>query len=390
MLSEGSPVRRWSRLKAAVLLPLLVVLTGALAACGGDDSSSNSSAASGSGELQKVRLGVAPFQDLLSVYIGIEKGWYEEEGLDLEATNVELQEAGEALVGGSVDMASMCDVDALVKAPQAPDLRFSNPAYIFLGSALIVRPDSGMKTYEEFIDEGMDHDAAVAAVGAQLKGKTAIAVGNSDQELAIIVTAQKGGMDNPKKEMKFVDLEANEGLAAFLAGEGDVYNGGLPQRNRALKEGMKTLIGAADLRPEGVIHCGFGTTQKFLDENMDVAVKFQRVWYRIQQAIADDPDGTFPIIRDELNERTGAEITVDELKDIWNNLELFPTSDKEMSEQILTEGGEYHWEDRFAYAKEYYTKAGSITGDYNLDDVYAYPELSEAYAKAYPDDAAGQ
>lgn len=390
MLSERSFLRRRSRLKTAVLLPLLVVLTAGLAACGGDDSSSDSSAASGSAELKKVRVGVAPFQDLLSIYIGIENGWYEEEGLDLKATNVELQEAGEALVGGSVDMASMCDVDALVKAPQAPDLRFSNPAYIFLGSALIVRPDSGMKTYQEFIDEGMEHDAAVAAVGAQLKGKTAVAVGNSDQELAIIVTAQKGGMDNPKKEMKFVDLEANEGLAAFLAGEGDVYNGGLPQRNRALKEGMKTLIGAEDLRPEGVIHCGFGTTQTFLDENMDVAVKFQRVWYRIQQAIADDPDGTFPIIRDELNERTGAEITIDELKDIWNNLELFPTTDKKMSEQILAAGSPYHWKDRFAYAKDYYTKAGTITGDYNLDDVYAYPELSEAYGKAYPDDAAGQ
>lgn len=390
MSDKSTPKRRSTRRDSTLLCALVLALFVFVAGCGGDDDSGETPAGSEEGALQQVRLGVAPFQDLLSVYVGIENGWYEEEGLDLEVTNVELQEAGEALAGGSVDMASMCEVDVLVKAPQVPELRFSNPAYVFLGSALIVRPDSGMKSYEEFVDEGLDHDAAVAAVGAQLEGKTAIAVGESDQELAIILAAQKGGIENPKEEMTFQDLEANEGLAAFLAGEGDVYNGGLPQRNRALDEGMKTLIGADELRPEGVIHCGFGTTQGFLDENMDAAVKFQRVWYRIQQAIEENPDGTFPIIRDQLNERTGAEITIDELKDIWNNLELFPATDASMAELILEADSEYYWKDRFSYAKGYYTDAGEITGEYDLEKVYAYPELHEAYKKAYPDDSGSE
>lgn len=81
------------------------VLTGVLAltltACGGDTSEggdqAQGSAPGGSGELTPVTVGVLPIADTAPMYLGVEKGIFEEHGLDVE---LEVASGGAAVVPG--------------------------------------------------------------------------------------------------------------------------------------------------------------------------------------------------------------------------------------------------------------------------------------------------
>src|SRR5439155_13932241 len=57
------------------------------------------------GKLVKIRLGISPFQDTILPIIGKEKGWYREEGLDVEVYLLGWTEVMEALSAGRVDVA---------------------------------------------------------------------------------------------------------------------------------------------------------------------------------------------------------------------------------------------------------------------------------------------
>jgi ABC-type nitrate/sulfonate/bicarbonate transport system substrate-binding protein len=102
------------------------------------------------GEATKLRVGLSPYPDLMPVSIGAEKGWYREEGLDLDIKYLEWGETIEALAGGSVDITNACDVDVLTKLDNFPDIVFSNVVFYSAGSGVLVRPNSGLKTFQEF------------------------------------------------------------------------------------------------------------------------------------------------------------------------------------------------------------------------------------------------
>src|SRR5262245_20072146 len=137
---------------------------------------------------------------------------------------------------------------------------------------------------------------AIKAIGEQLRGKTAIAGHNTDHELTIFILAKRGGVD-PVKEMKWIDMTPPEGLAAFLTGTGDLYNGGIPQRLKGVEEGNKLLVTLKDLKPEGINFCGFATTKKFAQEHMDLLTAFQRVAYRNHAFIDANPDQGFEVMK---------------------------------------------------------------------------------------------
>jgi len=67
-------------------LPVVVALLAAtLAACGGDDDGGGASASPGStsAELKKVSVGVIPILDVAPLYLGIQKGFFAEHGLEV-------------------------------------------------------------------------------------------------------------------------------------------------------------------------------------------------------------------------------------------------------------------------------------------------------------------
>lgn len=370
---------RWSRARlpiaAAGLAVSLAVATGL--------------PVSAQGEMRTIRLGLSPYQDYMSTMIGVEKGWFEEAGLDLQIYFQEWGEQTESLAGGSLDMINQCDTDILTRAVAFPEQVFANIVYYFAGSGVLVRPDSGLTTFQENLDALGDKEAAIEATGAQLKGRTAIAAHNTDHELTIAILAQKGGLA-PFEDLEWIDMPPAEGLAAFLGGTGDLYNGGIPQRLRGLAEGMALLVTVQDLLPEGAIFCGFATTEDWYEQNIDAIVDFQSVWYRIQRFVKNNPTEAYRIISDNLKAQTGEGVTPEQLALVWNQLEFFPTSGIDMAETVFDPASDWYWRTRFEYVLDFYRNAGVIEGDVDIDRIARFLPTHEAYMAKYEPNIQGQ
>ena len=330
----------------------------------------------------KLRVGLSPYPDLMPVSIGVEKGWYKDAGLDLDIKYLEWGETIDALAGGSVDITNACDVDVLTKLDNFPDLVFSNIVFYSAGSGVLVRPNSGMKTYQEFLAELGDPAKAIAATGAQLRGKTAIAAHNTDHELTIFILAKRGGVD-PVKEMKWIDMTPPEGLAAFLTGTGDIYNGGIPQRLKGVEEGNKLLVTLKDLKPEGINFCGFATTKKFAAEHPELLTAFENVALQNHRFIEEHPDEGFGIMQKTIKQVAGDNIAIDRFKYIWKELEFFPTSGGQLAKELLAPDGEFYWRPRFDLIDKFYHDAGLIKNPIDMDQVAAFVRIQAAYGKQY-------
>ena len=106
-------------------------------------------------ETKEVKIGLAAYQDLLSLTIAKEMGWDLEEGLDFVFIETEWREGHEFLASGAVDFTSSCDGDEVSRAEKIPDIALSNLLYLFAAHGVAVRGDSGMKTYWEYRGEGL-------------------------------------------------------------------------------------------------------------------------------------------------------------------------------------------------------------------------------------------
>lgn len=332
-------------------------------------------------DVVKVRAAISAFQDVFSLYIAKEKGWDKEEGLDLEIIVADWPSAQELLAAGAVDFANSVEGDVIVRYDKVPGLVLTDILWFFQGHGIQVRGDSEFKTYDEFKEMGHSDAEAKEMALMQMKGKTIILPMKVGIEISLKAWADSVGMKYPD-DFKMIDMPHAEGLAAFLGGSGDGYIGGIPQRLRGIKEGNKVLIDDAAF-PRAVLHCGFSTTQKYLDKNPDVEVKFQKLILRVLSYCETNPDEAFPIIVRKINRATGGQYTVESLKDVWNRLEYFPSSAEQLFNDALDPEGPYYWRTRCDYVMKGYLDDGTISKAVPIGDMYQVPEVLEKLMKTY-------
>ncbi len=332
--------------------------------------------------LQKVRFGVSPFQDTLVPIVGREKGWYQEEGLNVEFRVLGWTEVMEALSAGHIDVA-INNISSVVATHER------NPQIVYWygfnpfdnGFALMIRPNGKLKTLQQIEGEVNDHELAVKMTAEQLRGKTVITTGKTDMEQGVAAAARKGGLDL-RKDLRIIDINPDEGLAAFLRGEGDAYIGGIPQRTRAGKEGMLEMLTGADLGPPPIN--GFVTTKDYARQHRDVLLKLLRVWFKtINHVNLNMADGAGIIIK-ELNSYSGAMFTLDDFRRFWNNYEHYPASPREVQDLILEPGGRNYWKARWDDCNLYFHQVtGVISRPVDPNDAFLMPEAQSAYVEAY-------
>lgn len=333
-------------------------------------------------ELTKVRYGVSPFQDTLLPIIGEKMGWYEEEGLDVEFSILGWAEVQEALAAGVVDVAVNNISSVIATHQRFPEFVYYYGFNIFTeGAALMVRPDT-FKSIDQIMEEqGLGREEAIHEAIRQLEGKTVVTTGNTDMEQAVLGAAVRAGLDW-RRDLRIIDMDPDEGLAAFLTGTGDAYLGGIPQRIRATQEGMVPLATGPDLAPPPIN--GIVTTETFLENNPEALLGLVRVWFRIVDYMNANPDEGAKLIIDELNQRTGARMTVEDFQSFWNKLEHFPESPAAIEEIILDPNGWSYWRDRWDDSNWYFHEIkGVIDEPLAPEDAFYMDKAHEQYVRTY-------
>jgi NitT/TauT family transport system substrate-binding protein len=304
---------------------------------------------------KKIIFGVSPFPDTEMPLLGKIKGWYAQEGLDVEFKTLGWTEVQEALSSSSsnkIDI-GINNISAVVAThTKNPELVYYYGFNTFdNGFALMIRKNGKIKPLDFFLKQGQPLNIAIKNCSAQLKGKTVVTTSNTDMEQGVAACARKGGL-NFMKDIKIIDLNPDDGLAAFLQGTGDAYIGGIPQRTKAGEQGMIEMITGSDLGPAPIN--GIVTTKKFAKENSVALSKILKVWFKIVQYTDAHLDEVAKTMVAQLNKNTAAGVTPEQFKTFWNHYEHYPSSPEAIDSAILSPSGKNYWKARWDDCNYYF------------------------------------
>lgn len=359
--------------KMAAAVPAVALMT-ALTGCAGSGPTESTDG------LTQITVGISPFQDTYLPIIGQDEGWFEEAGLDVELTSLAWNATMPALISGDADIVVNNTTGVVSTANADPEVVYAYGWNPFTeGSALMVRPDGDIAPIDEVAETAPDRDDARTEVVESLRGKTIVTTLATDMGAQINNALTSVGMS--ADDVSFVDMDPDAGLAAFLSGTGDAYLGGVPQRGRALEEGMLIGLSGPDLAAPPIN--GALTTRTFVDENQEALLAFIDVMHRIIRYCDAETDACGQTITDRLNAETAAGLTVDGFNEYWQNIELYAPNAQSASDMILAEDGVAYWQTTWDNDNAYLFGNGDIPAEVDADEHFLMPEVWQAYVDEY-------
>jgi NitT/TauT family transport system substrate-binding protein len=273
----------WRALALAGVMALVV------AACGGDDddeAQSDTTEAPASEEMTSISVGVVPVVDVAPLYLGISKGFFEEEGLDVTPV---VAQGGAAIV------------PAVVNGDQ--EIGFSNVVSLMLAQTQDL-PVTIISQGIQATDDA-DNDTAAIAVPADsdvqepadLEGKTiAINTLNNISQLTVTAALDSEGVDT--STLNFVEVPLPDMVGQLEAGQIDAAGLVEPFVTTGKDAGMRMIIyDRVATEPEMTVATYF-TSDSYLESNPDQVDAFVRAMNRSLEYATENPDEARQAIAD--------------------------------------------------------------------------------------------
>jgi NitT/TauT family transport system substrate-binding protein len=269
----GSPRR------AVALAGIMALLVGA---CGddddGDEAESEGDAPAEAEELTTIEVGVVPVVDVAPLYLGIDEGFFEEEGLDVQPA---IAQGGAAII------------PAVVQGDQ--EIGFSNIVSLLIGET----EDLPVQVISQGIQatDDPDNDTAAIAVAADsdvqdvsdLEGKT-IAINTLRNISELTVTAALEGEGVDVSTIDFVEVPLPDMVGQLEAGQIDAAGLVEPFITTGKAAGHRMLIyDRVATEPEMTIATYF-TSDEFLESDPEVVDGFVRAMNRSLEFATENPD----------------------------------------------------------------------------------------------------
>ncbi|MDO5739974.1 MAG: ABC transporter substrate-binding protein [Ornithinimicrobium sp.] len=258
-------------------------------------------------DLREIKVGVIPIVDTAPIFLGQEKGFFEEEGLKLEI----VQTTGGAaavpgVTSGSFDVAFGNTVSVMVAVDQGLPLKYLSNGVTTTGtdpdfSGVLAPKGSTIKT------------------PAELAGKT-VAVNNLNNigDTTIRSVVEEAGGD--PSTIKFVEIAFPDMPAALERGQVDAAWILEPFKSRATDAGA-TLItnNYADFDPELDI-AGYFTTVETIEKDPELAKSFTAAMKKSLEFANDNPDEVRRIVGTytKIDEAGRAEMTLPRFRADFN------------------------------------------------------------------------
>jgi len=261
------------------ILAALIAAMLALSACGGDDDEGGGGGAGGDGqEVTRIKVGTLPIANAAPMYLGMEKGFFREEGLELEP---QMAQSGNELITGLVGNDSQVAFLGYVPVIVA---RSRN-----LPVKVIANADNGADTVDTEWQLIMSKKGSSIREPSDLSGKTvAVNALKGVAEIGLKAALEEEGVDPNSVEL--LEVPFPEMPAALDAGRVDAIWAPEPFLTQVLGEGGQVVlapyISLGDFFPNG----NYATNERYLQENEDVIERFVRAMNRSTQYAAEHPD----------------------------------------------------------------------------------------------------
>jgi NitT/TauT family transport system substrate-binding protein len=209
----------------------------------------------------------------LALWIALDKGYFKDEGAEVTVAGVFRAgaEIMSAFSAGELDMAYVGEAPATIAAARGT-ARIKAVAQVNTeGSALVVRPGSGVKTI------------------ADLRGKTVAVPGHSSVQ-DILLRRALSRASAPTTALNIIVVKPPEMIPALRGGEIDAFVAWEPYPSMAVSAGSGTVLaGSSDMWPHHPC-CVLAADVKFLAANPDAAAAVARAHRRATKFIAESPD----------------------------------------------------------------------------------------------------
>jgi NitT/TauT family transport system substrate-binding protein len=243
-------------------IALLVALAAVVAGCGDDEGSG--SGGGGQADVQTLKVGVIPIADVAPLYLGMDKGFFEEEGLKISP---QLAEGGAAIVPSVVS--------------GDYQIGFSNTTSLIIAGSkklpiqIISQGVLGGTGPDDAWDGVMVPKGSDVKDIKDLEGKTvAVNTLNNVSQVVVNTALEKAGAD-PKK-VKYVEVPFPDMNAALESGRVDAAFEVEPGYSGALAAGSKSVSNAyEEMAPNYTVATYFATKQ-YIAESRDVVDRFVR------------------------------------------------------------------------------------------------------------------
>jgi NitT/TauT family transport system substrate-binding protein len=270
-------VRRTS-LTTVVAVMSALALAFAVAACGDDEEEGGGQPSGGGAEQVTLNVGLIPIIPVAPVYLGIEKGFFEEENLKIEP---QLAQGGAAIVpavqSGDQQIGFSNSVSLMIAQTQGLPVKVVAPGEASPtdaaddNSAVMVPKDSDIRSAKD------------------LEGKT-IGVNTLQNIAGLTVEASlaKEGVDT--KSLKLVEVPFPEMLKTTEGGQVDAGFFNEPFTSQAKAAGLRTIVNPYTATAPDLPIAPYFAMADWIEENADTVERFQRAMQKSTQYALDNPD----------------------------------------------------------------------------------------------------
>lgn len=252
--------------------------TGSAPGSTGDGESADAGAPIPSGE--KLVVGVQPTSFCYPVIYSLEKGYFEDAGLDIEYIIFENGSSlNEGLAAGQLDV-GVSGLAVIYPVCNGTTVMFAESEKVATGG-VYARPDSDIVAASEI--EGMMGSAET------LKGKTILGATSTNNQLQAYAYMSQFGLE-PGVDFEFLNMDYSTANQAFIAGEGDLISAdGLNYTSQLEEAGMVKVADYA--AATGTSFCsGIIARTDIYESRQDDLVLFLQTFYKAsEELMADRP-----------------------------------------------------------------------------------------------------
>ena len=259
------------------LTTVVAVLALAVAGCGGDDDDTTSSGGGGGGGVTTVKVATIPTAAAAPLFIGIDEGFFEQEGLRIKT---QFAEGGAAIipavVSGDVQFGFGNTISLFIARQKNLDLPLVAAGQIAPAqaskdeTAVMVRKDSRIRDIQ---------DLRGATIGVNTL--------QNISELSISAGLDKAGVD--PKTIKYIEVGFPEALPAIRARRVPAAFFGEPFTTLARNDARVIFRPFSAGTPNGQIGAYF-TSDREVKGNRDVVERFARAMEKANRYAIDHPD----------------------------------------------------------------------------------------------------
>jgi ABC-type nitrate/sulfonate/bicarbonate transport system substrate-binding protein len=307
---------------------------GLLAACGSTSSSSSLAAATSAAiganfkpspgtaiPQVAVKFAMWPYGDTTLGVVGIRKGWFSDVGISLPnnlETRLEPQVQTE-LLNNQLEIGSGYVPLTIQTYRHAPNLKLIQLTNSYIGNYALASPKTGAKTYAYFAAKGQPFATAFKNTIQQMKSKrVALSDTGSNREFfsTILNLAGLSASDITLQvlaDTKIVELgKAGSIDYAFPAGAAqnvELLNIGF-YRTAGVEQIVNGLPPGSAAAVNGIGHAGLQAPVDWVNTNMETVLRFMSVFFRIIDAVQNNPYGTLDVSLPTLSSTAGVNISL--------------------------------------------------------------------------------